>query len=55
MNDEEGENEMDEDEIEEKEDKKEKNNKPKPGSLLPLKTKADLFLIKREATLLTIL
>lgn len=50
--DEEGE---DEDEFEEKEDKKEKNNKPKPGSLLPLKTKADLFLIKREATLLTIL
>lgn len=44
-----------EDEIEEKEDIKKHNTKPKPGSLMPLKTKADLFLIKREATLLTIL
>ena len=44
-----------EDEIEEKEDKKQKNSKPKPGTLVSLKTKADLFLIKREATLLTIL
>ncbi len=49
------ENEEGEEEIEEKEEKKQKDNKPKPGTLLPLKTKADLFLIKREATLLTIL